>query len=391
MSVQLICLVMSVIMSVLAIQPPPSSKGVLLDWTTRMWLDEDISKYIDKSSTKPMPILKSRQQDRKFKGDTGLSLLLPDCPRSECTAKCQHLPTKDQQNEFVLAKKENGEWEVECVLFDKIVLPSVISGLPEARSLGGEDRTRGLTATQPQESQSSPPLKTQTIQGFGPPKPEVSEQAEGGVPGLVVDMPTQEGPVTTQAPQLNCENLFTNSVEKFFSECCMKNGVAESDPRCALKTLLKVMEQRQNKVVEPAATQAPTTVKTTKKMSESFGVTEADIREGGVDVSDTTTAQSAPDPEEVFSASETEKVVWSLTGQISSWRSKYFTVLGFFLVFLVLFLLIIAALIYKLRAAKEASPPTSPGGGAGYGSCAAPEGDRAPLTPATQQAQTFQY
>ena len=242
---------------------------------------------------------------------------------------------------------------MECVLFDKIVLPSVISGLPEARSLGeDDDRTRGLTAIQPQDFQSSPPLKTQIIQGFGPPKPEVSEQTEGGVPGLVVDMPTQEGPVTTQAPQVNCENLFTNSVEKFFSECCMKNGVAESDPRCALKTLLKVMEQRQNKVVEPAATQAPTTVKTTKKISESFGVTEADIREGGVDVSDTTTAQSAPDPEEVFSASETEKVVWSLTGQISSWRSKYFTVLGFFLVFLVLFLLIIAALIYKLRAAK---------------------------------------
>ena len=74
MSVQLICLVMSVIynISVLAIQPPPSSKGVLLDWTTRMWLDEDISKYIDKSSTKPMPILKSRRQDRKFVGDTGL-------------------------------------------------------------------------------------------------------------------------------------------------------------------------------------------------------------------------------------------------------------------------------------------------------------------------------
>ena len=59
--------------SVLAIKSDtPSSRGVLLDWSTKMWLDEDISKYIESKSTKPMPILKSRTQDRKFEGDTGL-------------------------------------------------------------------------------------------------------------------------------------------------------------------------------------------------------------------------------------------------------------------------------------------------------------------------------
>lgn len=37
---------------------------------------------------------------------------------------------------------------------------------------------------------------------------------------------------------------------------------------------------------------------------------------------------------------------------ISSWKSKYFTVLGFFLVFLVIFVVVIVALIYKIRKSK---------------------------------------
>ena len=37
---------------------------------------------------------------------------------------------------------------------------------------------------------------------------------------------------------------------------------------------------------------------------------------------------------------------------ISSWKSKYFTVLGFFLVFLAIFLIVIVFLIYKIRQSK---------------------------------------
>ena len=40
---------------------------------------------------------------------------------------------------------------------------------------------------------------------------------------------------------------------------------------------------------------------------------------------------------------------------ISSWKSKYFTVLGFFLVFLVIFVVVIVALIYKIRKSKVTS------------------------------------
>ena len=41
---------------------------------------------------------------------------------------------------------------------------------------------------------------------------------------------------------------------------------------------------------------------------------------------------------------------------ISSWKSKYFTVLGFFLVFLAIFLIVIVLLIYKIRKSKVSNP-----------------------------------
>jgi len=280
-----------------------------------------------------------------------------------------------QRNVFTLAKNKDTEWEVNCVLFDDVELPFLITEVAEARSLGGQDdRTRGLAAVQSQQQKSSStPVKTPSIQGFGS-DPEPA--------GLVVDSPSQ-GPVQATA---DCEQLFSSNAELFFSECCMRTGAAESDPRCVLKTLMQVMENQQK------TAKAPTTTfrTTTKKISDGFGVTESDVfEEEELDASNTTTVEAVP-AEEFFSPSESEKVVWTLTGQISTWRGKYFTVLGFFLVFLVLFLLIIAALIYKLRAAKDASPPSSPGASHGCGG-PSPGDDRAPLTPATQQAQTFQY
>ena len=103
----------------------------------------------------------------------------------------------------------------------------------------------------------------------------------------------------------------------------------------------------------------------------------------------------------------------------TNWKGKYFTVLGFFLAFLAIFLIVIIALIYKIRKSKvtetesfnylmlkcfnfcqdAATAPVSPGAGLsvsrsrqGYSSVAEEEEeDRAPLTPATQQAQAFQY
>merc|ERR1719470_119290 len=123
------------------------------------------------ATTKKMPILK--QRGRLFEGDTGLSLLLPaTCPSDECgqdTCSVES-PPAGQRNVFLLARKEDSEWEVKCVLFDDVELPTLYTELPEARNLEGDDRTRGLSAEQPQQqkkSSSSPVKKTISIQGFG--------------------------------------------------------------------------------------------------------------------------------------------------------------------------------------------------------------------------------
>ena len=50
---------------------------------------------------------------------------------------------------------------------------------------------------------------------------------------------------------------------------------------------------------------------------------------------------------------DTSKVLFQeISGEMDGWKSKYFTILGFFLVFLLLFLIIIAVLVYRLRKNK---------------------------------------
>jgi len=67
---------------------------------------------------------------------------------------------------------------------------------------------------------------------------------------------------------------------------------------------------------------------------------------------------------------------------LSSWRSKYYTVLAFFIIFLILFLIIIAFLVFRLKKSGSsgwlAGQPTSPGP-----RCWAGNGDDdvTPLTP----------
>eukprot|EP00092_Neocalanus_flemingeri_P034832 GFUD01037906.1.p1 GENE.GFUD01037906.1~~GFUD01037906.1.p1 ORF type:complete len:401 (-),score=66.60 GFUD01037906.1:63-1265(-) len=384
--------------SVFAVSPSISKKAILLNWASRMWLDVDVSQYTC-AEVKAIAVLRSRISENNFDSDTGLSLLLPDCcPEAKCDrSTCTEVAGEDQTHKFVLSKTESGAWVVSCKLFNNIELPTSQGGTPEQRIGVGDDSTRGLAATRPQ---SSATIAKPIIQGFGS---DPSQQGQDGS-GLVIEGGNLGAvSTTTQAPSLSrvvCDSLFTTDAETFFAECCMKNGVAESDARCVLRTLLAVMEAQ--KKTSPAT--ATTTLKSTttaksmiiKKISIGFGITEADFVEED-DASTTAKAPRAESPpaEEFFTPSASEKVVWSLTGQISSWRSKYFTVLGFFIVFLVFFLFIIAALIYKLRAAKASSPPTSPGADAGCGSgrydVSGAQGERAPLTPATQQAQTFKY
>eukprot|EP00092_Neocalanus_flemingeri_P023847 GFUD01025872.1.p1 GENE.GFUD01025872.1~~GFUD01025872.1.p1 ORF type:complete len:433 (+),score=86.99 GFUD01025872.1:71-1300(+) len=393
--------------SVFAVSPSISKKGILLNWASRMWQDVDVSLYTC-PEIRATAVLRSRSSEKNFESDTGLSLLLPDCcPEAMCDkSTCSGVAEADQKHKFVLSKTESDAWVVSCKLFNNIELPTSQGGTPEQRIGVGDDSTRGLAATRPQASTT---IAKPIIQGFGSDPPQQGQNGSG----LLVIEGGNLGAVstTTQAPTLSrvvCDSLFTTDAETFFAECCMKNGVAESDARCVLRTLLQKMEAQKKHATATTTLKSTTTAKATtiKKTSLGFGITAADVVEED-DASTTAKsppAEASPDEfptaksppaEEFFSPSESEKVVWSLTGQISSWRSKYFTVLGFFLVFLVFFLFIIAALIYKLRAAKASSPPTSPGADAGCGSgrydVSGAQGERAPLTPSTQQEQTFKY
>jgi len=400
-------------LSVIAISPSTSNKAILVNWASRLWLEHDMSQYTGGLDTKSLPILRRRNSEKPYDCDTCLSLLLPDtCPEDKCDPDlCTGLePSESEQTKFVLIKTESKNWVVQCKLFDEVELPVTHGGIPEQRSLGESDRTRGQNDGESPQVLPFTPVMTPSIQGFRPPAP-----AEPHEEPTAPEKPQEElsgavyATTSTQAPTLSsvsCDSLFTSDAESFFSDCCMKNGDAESDPRCVLQTLLTKLLAQQQPLMDKEAQQKPstttlkpTTAKSTtvKKISDGFGVTEADVVTEEGDSEDTTDESSLS--EEFYSPSASEKSVWSLTGQISTWRSKYYTVLGFFLVFLIIFLLVIAALIYKLRAAKASSPPTSPGagtagcGGGDYSSynVSGAQGERAPLTPATQQAQTFQY
>jgi len=88
---------------------------------------------------------------------------------------------------------------------------------------------------------------------------------------------------------------------------------------------------------------------------------------------------------------------------MKGWKHEYYVVLGFFLVFMAFFLIIVAVLCYKLKKNKAVpSAPSSPGvapaglnltqqRARGYSAIEDDQGDRAALTPATEQAQAFQY
>ena len=57
--------------------------------------------------------------------------------------------------------------------------------------------------------------------------------------------------------------------------------------------------------------------------------------------------------DENYNNSATDGVlIQNISGEMEGWKSKYFTILGFFLVFLLLFLVVIAVLVYRLRKNK---------------------------------------
>merc|ERR1719481_2064388 len=62
----------------------------------------------------------------------------------------------------------------------------------------------------------------------------------------------------------------------------------------------------------------------------------------------------------VYNKEAADVLFQEMSGELSGWKSKYYTCLGFFLVFFAFFLVTIAVLVYKVKKNKTVSPPASP-------------------------------
>lgn len=364
----------------MAYHMPGWEKVMLVDWTMRLNLRAvpDLSSYL--GSHKSASLIKEFSPGDEF---SALSLILPeDCSHSNCSdalSNCSDL-TADSDTEvkrLVIKSNELRVWAVECAIFNKKEIPESDGGLPGRRLSTGE-RGMGDTATKTPGSEGLP-VKT---------------------PAVIENYDTSSTSVALKGDQTEyCQRLKQENVAAFYKECCLNNKA--SDSHCALTTILNAYEE-QNKEVKPAKpniVENPFPESTAEEDEDDDDISrlakDLDLDEDFVDLNKTEEEQKT---EEEYKTEESQ-----LLDNISSWKSKYFTVLGFFLVFLAIFLVVIVALIYKIRKSKAVTVPGSPGPGLsvsrhersrrGYSSVAeeAEDKDREPLPPATQQAQAFNY
>jgi len=121
---------------------------------------------------------------------------------------------------------------------------------------------------------------------------------------------------------------------------------------------------------------APTTTASAAK--ELKKTTEKGVSDRRGDMNEDSLPELSPKSEMKEDGLETTKFL----GQVDSWRSKYFTVLGFFICFLIVFVIIVLVLVIKLKAARSegmlSMGNVSPGPGTDRGFHAETD----PLTPA---------
>jgi len=119
---------------------------------------------------------------------------------------------------------------------------------------------------------------------------------------------------------------------------------------------------------------APTTTASAAKEK----TTEKDVSDRRGDKNEESLPELSPKSKMKEDGMETTKFL----GQLDSWRSKYFTVLGFFICFLIVFVIIVLVLVIKLKAARSegmlSMGNVSPGPGTDRGFHAETD----PLTPA---------
>jgi len=124
------------------------------------------------------------------------------------------------------------------------------------------------------------------------------------------------------------------------------------------------------------STDAPTTT-TASAAKELKKTTDMGVSDRRGDINEDSLPELSP-KSDMKDGMETTKFL----GQLDSWRSKYFTVLGFFICFLIVFVIIVLVLVIKLKAARSegmlSMGNVSPGPGTDRGFHAETD----PLTPA---------
>ena len=139
--------------------------------------------------------------------------------------------------------------------------------------------------------------------------------------------------VTPYQPNVPCNEASSKqSPDTFYKECCLKveSLVALSNPLCTYQSLLRRMT--------PSAT-APTSV-----------IVE-DISDMGRDFDNI--KENTKDDAKTSERNKTMDVYFEeLNSDVSSWKQSYYTVLGFFIVFLLIFLIVVGFLVFKLRGSK---------------------------------------
>jgi len=341
-----------------------------------------------------IPIIRESRQARELIPDndgTGVSALLSmDCDhplcmiakgRQQCTDilgdDATHLKKlvlrRSPGYESPVTQVDSGDWLLECRRFLKVVLPEVAGGTPGRRTVDAADR--GRLTSEATGSEASVKIENPKVTDLQTPslKTSSTEQKAGSD-----DVEKKDEVVTLSAEE--CNKLFNTDPYTFHEECCLKasSDIHLRDHRCHLRQLLEKTQ----------AKESGSSVESTDRNPVEF---DEDISELGKTL----------DGEEVENRDGV--VIEELTQQKEGWRHEYYVVLGFFLVFLAFFLIIVAVLVYKLKKNKTvtiapSSPGVAPAGlnltqqrARGYSAIEDDQGDRAALTPATEQAQAFQY
>jgi len=366
---------------VVTFSPAPSSKAKFIEWSTRLSMEVNLEEYLGGSET-PLSVMKWKVSEKKFEGDVGIGLLLPSsCPSVKCDVSTCPVPGGDQQSKFVMYRQEDRTWDVECRLFYDDELPLVDGGSVEQRSLSDSDSMR-LDA-KAFKTKMTPVVTPSIDDSFELKQVLLGDSSVDSTTLTLESNPNlYETSERTKAKfnDESCEALFMADPKEFFYNCCMKTIAAEANPKCTIMYGI-IANKFGGSSGKHDVKKTKTNVEEAVKTSDAFGVTEKNVESIRLE------SKSLPNV-------EVDDVVWSLSNEISSWRSKYFVVLGFFLVFLIVFVLVVAVLIYKLRKKEEALPPSSPGAS---DSCTnqnfgnADDGENAPLTPAVSDEKSFKY